>query len=186
MQIRKAKKEDALGIAEVHVKSWIETYTGIVSPKFLESLKVEKRLMLWEKILSSANKEKPVFVAVNDKGKIIGFASFGQERTGKFQAEGELYAIYILKEYQRNKLGLRFLHEGIKEMMEIGFLSMLVWVLEENGNRKFYERLGAEKAGEELDTIGGHEHLELAYVWNDLKSLLQNINSQLKNKNPLE
>jgi L-amino acid N-acyltransferase YncA len=171
MQIRRATKEDALGIAKVHVESWKETYEGIISQSYLDSLKIEDRKPLWEKSLSETADISPVFVAVNLDGEIVGFASFGKERTGKFNADGELYAIYILKAYQRGKLGLRLLHEGLEELLEQNYTSMLVWVLEQNGSRMFYESLQPIKAGEEIDKIAGQEYVELAYVWNDLKSL---------------
>lgn len=179
MQIRRATKEDALGIAKVHVESWKETYEGIISQDYLASLKIEDRKPLWEKNLSETADLSPVFVAVNPGGEIVGFASFGKERTGKFTADGELYAIYILKANQRRKLGLRLLHEGIEALLEQNYTSMLVWVLKQNHSRLFYESLQPNKAGEEIDKIGGQEYVELAYVWNDLKSLKQIVVGKL-------
>jgi L-amino acid N-acyltransferase YncA len=171
MLIRKATKEDANGIAKVHVESWRETYAGIISQDYLDSLKAEVRLPLWKKSLSETLDTSPVFVAVNDENKVVGFASFGKERTGKFKADGELYAIYILKEYQRGKLGLKLLQAGINVLLEQKYSSMLVWVLAENGSRRFYESLQPVKAGKEIVKIGGQDHQEVAFVWEDLNSL---------------
>jgi hypothetical protein len=36
-QIRKAKLEDASGIASVHIESWKTTYKGIVSANYLNA-----------------------------------------------------------------------------------------------------------------------------------------------------
>jgi ribosomal protein S18 acetylase RimI-like enzyme len=179
MQIRRATKEDALGIAKVHVESWKETYEGIISRKYLDSLKIEDRKPLWEKSLAETADISPVFVAVNPAGEIAGFASFGKERTGKFNADGELYAIYILREYQRGKLGLKLMQSGIEELIKQKYTSMLVWVLEQNGSRMFYESLQPIKAREEIVKIAGQEYVELAYVWNDLKSLKQIVLEKL-------
>ncbi|ESU31044.1 hypothetical protein G3A_18835 [Bacillus sp. 17376] len=173
MQIRKASKDDASGIAKVHVRSWQETYQGIVSQDYLDSLQVEDRKPLWEKSLSESADTSPVFVAVNPEGEIVGFASFGKERSGNFKADGELYAIYILKEYQREKLGLRLLKAGLDKLLKQGYESMLVWVLADNESRKFYESLQPKKAGEEVVKIAGKECIEVAYVWRDLKLLHQ-------------
>ena len=177
MQIRKAMKDDASGIAKVHVKSWQETYQGIVSQDYLDSLKVDDREPLWEKSLSQSADTSPVFVAVNSEGEIVGFASFGKERSGKYEADGELYAIYILKEYQRGKLGLRLLQAGLNEMQS---KSMLVWVLADNESRKFYESLKPQKAGEEVVKIAGKEFLEMAYVWKELNNLQQTVKEKLR------
>ncbi|MGV2942503.1 N-acetyltransferase family protein [Mesobacillus sp. LC4] len=177
MEIRKATKDDARGIARVHVKSWQETYEGIISQDYLDSLKMEDREPLWEKSLSESADTSPVFVAVNIEGEIVGFASFGKERTGKFAADGELYAIYILKQYQRGKLGLRLLQAGLDEMQ---FKSMLVWVLADNESRKFYESLQPEQAAEEVVKIAGREYLELAYFWKEINILKKNVNEKLR------
>jgi ribosomal protein S18 acetylase RimI-like enzyme len=173
VQIRKATKDDASGIAKVHVRSWQETYQGMISQDYLDSLKVEDRKPLWEKSLSESADTSPVFVAVNPEGEIVGFASFGKERSGKFNADGELYAIYILKEYQRGKLGLRLLLAGLDDLLKQDYESMLVWVLADNESRKFYESLQPQKAGEEVVKIAGKEYIEVAYIWRDLKLLHQ-------------
>lgn len=180
MEIRKATKDDAKGIAKVHVRSWQETYQGIVSQDYLDSLKMEDRVPLWEKSLSASADSSPVFVAVNPEGEIVGFASFGKERTGNFEADGELYAIYILKEYQRDKLGLRLLQAGLDEMQKLQYQSMLVWVLADNESRKFYESLQPQKAGEEVVKIAGREYLEFAYIWKEINILKQAVKDKLR------
>jgi ribosomal protein S18 acetylase RimI-like enzyme len=179
MQIRKATADDAWGIANVHIESWKETYAGIINQDYLDSLKIEDRLGLWESSLSQIPQQSAVFVAVNPDNEIVGFASFGKERTGKFLTDGELYAIYILKKYQRGKLGLNLLQAGVGQLLEQGYTSMLVWVLEENNSRKFYERLQPIKAGVEVDKIAGKDHVELAYIWGDLQALYQMVKEKL-------
>lgn len=180
MLIRKAIQEDALAIATVHVNSWKETYRGIICQEFLESLKIEERLKLWEEILSQSTDATPVFVAVNSTNEIIGFASFGSERTKKFSADCELYAIYILDSYKRRKIGLELLLVGVDELLKQNYNSMLVWVLEENDSRGFYESLNPRKESEEVDQIGERDHLEIAYVWDNLKLLQQRIADKLR------
>lgn len=180
MKIRRANEHDALGIAKVHITSWKETYKGIVSQHYLDSLKEEDRLKLWEKSLSQKSNASPVFVAINAEQEIVGFASFGKERTGKFEADGELYAVYILEGYKRNKLGLKLLVEGVTDLLNQNYSSMLVWVLEENPSRKFYESLNPRKAGEDWVKIDDREHLEIAYVWEDLQQLKLNVLTKLE------
>jgi Acetyltransferase (GNAT) family. len=50
-----------------------------------------------------------VYVAENKSGKIVGFAAGGRERMGKYMYQGELFAIYILEEYQRQGIGRQLL-----------------------------------------------------------------------------
>jgi len=46
MIIRKAKLDDATGIAKVHVDSWRTTYKGIIPDDFLNNLSYEQRTEL--------------------------------------------------------------------------------------------------------------------------------------------
>lgn len=95
MIIREAIITDAFGIAKVHVDSWRTTYKNIVPDIYLNNLSYERREQLWNDNIS---KDK-VFVAENEHGKIVGFATGGKERNEKFtNFHGELTSIYILKE----------------------------------------------------------------------------------------
>jgi hypothetical protein len=51
MNIREAVIEDARGMAEVHVKSWQETYENIIEESYLSKLKVDDRYELWKKLI---------------------------------------------------------------------------------------------------------------------------------------
>lgn len=180
MIIRKADNGDAHGIAKVHVKSWKETYKGIISQEYLEGLNVDDRLLLWENILSSPKDEAPVYVTVNNKGEIIGFASFGIERSAMQPTAGELYAVYLLEEYKRNGLGTMLLYEGLKDLMQQGFDSLLVWVLAENPSLQFYEHFVPKKEAVENAQIGSSFYEEIAYKWSNLNDLLLKIKNEIK------
>ena len=92
MKVRVANLSDANGIALVHVDSWRTTYRNILPEEFLMNLSYKRREQLWETNIPKNN----VFVAENDEGKIIGFASGGKERNGKYKEyQGELSSIYI-------------------------------------------------------------------------------------------
>ncbi|WP_396126184.1 GNAT family N-acetyltransferase [Anaerobacillus sp. CMMVII] len=89
-------------------------------------------------------------MAENSEGEIVGFSSGGKERSGKYNGyNGELYAIYVLKEYQGQGYGKALVKPIIDEISGMGLNSMLVLVLEDNTSRLFYEALG----GKNLDAV---------------------------------
>ena len=103
--IRKATAGDAPALAVVHVRSWQESYAHILSPDFLAGLSVEHRQRFWERILSDTESEEVAFVADQESVGVVGFALAGPAReTADF--DGEMYAIYLLAEYQRCGFGL--------------------------------------------------------------------------------
>lgn len=177
--IRRAVLEDTRAIAEVHVKSWQETYKGILDQNFLDNLKVESREKIWLEALTSKKEIVPVFAAETDEGQIVGFASFGPERTKRFGVDGELYAVYLLEKYQGNQIGTNLFLAGVKELSKVGFSSVLVWVLADNKSRQFYEKFHPEKANEEEITIAGTKCVEIPFVWRDIKGLIYSLEKSI-------
>lgn len=173
IHIRTAKIEDAPHIAKVHVDSWRTTYAGIVPDAFLyENLTYESRTKSWEKQLQAD--ETTILVAENKQGELIGFASGGRERSGKYKhVDGELYAIYLLQTYQGQKIGFALVEAMAQSLLKQEFSAMLVWVLEQNSAKYFYEKLGGKRVDSDRLIISGKSLLEIAYVWDNLKQLAQ-------------
>lgn len=173
--IRDACIEDSPAIARVHIDSWRTTYKGIVPSEVLENLSYQERQELWHDRLADQNQRGCILVAQEDHGDILGFASGGQERTGKYGYDGELYAIYILENHQRQGIGTSLTRGIAKYLYQEGYTSMLVWVLAENPSRNFYQRLGGEEVAEQGITIGAAELSEIAYGWHDLSMLVKQL-----------
>ena len=92
MLIREASPTDAAAIARVHVDSWRTTYAGIVPADYLADLSYARREQSWHDLLSTPIPSRCVYVAAQDTGEIVGFASGGPERSGNAIYRGELYA----------------------------------------------------------------------------------------------
>ncbi|MDK7669328.1 GNAT family N-acetyltransferase [Cytobacillus oceanisediminis] len=168
MNIRKAVLNDAKGIAKVHVDSWRTTYKNIISDEFLNNLSYQRREELWINNIPKGN----VFVAENDNGEIVGFSSGGIERSGKYKEyQGELSSIYILKEFQGQGIGKALTNPVIKEIEKLGINSMLVFVLEENDSRFFYETIGGMIIDKIEVEIAGKKLKELVYGWDNIRTL---------------
>ncbi|TMU82248.1 GNAT family N-acetyltransferase [Bacillus sp. BHET2] len=161
MYFRKAVLKDALGLAHVHINSWRTTYKGIVSEEYLQSLSIEARERKWVEILSDYHQ---THVCEMENGKIAGFVSFGKERSGEY--EGELYAIYLLKEYQRKGIGKKLFEIATKELKNQGFNSMWIWVLKDNQSKHFYYTYNPSIVKEEVLYIGGVAYLEEGILLN--------------------
>ena len=167
MRIREAVLEDAEGIARVHVDSWRTTYKGIVSDTVLQQLSYEQRAENWRRGIG----KNALYVAEDDSGNIVGFATGGKERSGNYDADGELYAIYLLKEVQGQGIGKKLTHLIARNLQDRGFGSMLVWVLDQNPSKQFYESLGGQPIDEALIDIGGEEFKEIAFFWDNIDSI---------------
>jgi GNAT superfamily N-acetyltransferase len=175
MLIREASPTDGAAIARVHVDSWRTTYAGIVPADYLTNLSYARREQFWRDILSTPAPLGCVYVAAQDTGEVVGFASGGPERSGHAVYRGELYAIYLLAPYQRQGLGRRLTLAVVQRLLQCGLSSMLVWVLAANPGRAFYATLGGQHVDEKEVTIGTVPLLEVAYGWSDLHALVQRL-----------
>jgi GNAT superfamily N-acetyltransferase len=173
MRIRLAQPTDAAALARIHVDTWRTTYTGIVPDAHLASLSYEARAKRWEETLGAKDSSVFVFVAEDDDGQVVGFAVGGPERSGDPIYTGELYGIYLLKDYQRKGMGRQLVAAVVHRLLQMGYPSMLIWVLAQNPSRKFYAALGGQPVREQKIVIGGATLLEVAYGWQDIRPLAQ-------------
>lgn len=81
-----------------------------------------------------------IFVA-KDEDKVVGFVGYGAYRDNSLPETGEVYSIYILKEYYDQNVGYKLMSAAIEKLSE--YKKIAVWVLECNHRAiKFYERCG--------------------------------------------
>lgn len=132
-------EEEIRGKAYVHWKSWQESYPGLVDAGYLQRLTLEnceERAFRWR---------ADTWVAKLD-GQVVGFACCGPDR--ETPGAGEVYAIYVLEDFQKRKIGLRLMRLCLEELR--GCQRVYVWVLADNAKAIcFYEQLGFRRDGEE-------------------------------------
>lgn len=114
-----------------------------------------------------------IFVAENAACDVIGFISGGKEREADVVNESELYAIYLLAEYQGQGIGAALTAQLVNQLVAQRYQMMRVWVLEGNPAQGFYERLGGRRSGEKPLSMGDQQFVELAYSWSNLAGLQQ-------------
>ena len=169
--IRPALENDGPGIARVHVESWKTTYAGIFPEAVLTALSVEKRAHFWRGNLAAPKPDSVTLVACDPTGSVVGFVDGGKERTGQLGRDGELYAIYLLRATQRQGVGRLLVRYFVRELRLRGFTSMVVWVLDANPSKKFYEALGGQVISQQYIERDGQSYLEVAFGWDDLSTL---------------
>ena len=173
MRIREANIDDSAGIARVRVDTWRTTYAGIVPDDHLAGLSYGQDERRRRERFPTPDDARFVYVAEENSGEIVGYASAGPERGGDPEYKGELYAIYLLPAYQRKGIGRQLTLTVARRLLQQGFRSMLVWVLVENPSRGFYKALGGKPLYEKPLVIGGAELIKVAYGWQDLHKLVK-------------
>ena len=171
-RIRDARPADAAAIARVHVDTWRTAYRGIVSEDPLQSLCYETSAERHqERLARQAETDLVSLVAVWEGGEIVGFVNAGAERKGISGFDAEVYAVYVLEAYQGKGVGRALLAGTARQLARDGFSSVILWALEANAARGFYEVLGGAFVKADTIEIGGEELPVVSYGWPDLDSL---------------
>ena len=160
MEIRKAgTEEDLNGKAYVHYNAWKEAYTGLVDQAFLDSRTYEQSVQSAHRAFDNGY---VTYIAV-ENGKVIGFADFGAYRGEDIANAGEVYAIYLLKEYYGKGAGTALMNEALSRMNK--YERAAVWVLQ--GNERaigFYRKCGFDPDGAEQTVALGKEAVMIRMV----------------------
>ena len=102
------------------------------------------------RIITGEVKRLPVitdFIAKEDS-HVIGFVDYGPYLEDGLNNAGEVYAIYILKQYYGKGIGYSLMQAALESLKE--YQQVVVWVLEKNERAiHFYMRCGFTDDGEE-------------------------------------
>lgn len=181
--IRRARPSDAAAIGAVHVATWRSCYAGILPDAYLAGLSVMRHAAGYEQAITDRSHGHAVFVAVasgaeappglegREGGVVIGFASGGRARRPGI-AEGEVDTLYLLEDYRDRGVGRRLMRAMAAHLAAVGCRSAMLWVLEANPSRWFYQRLGGRPVARETICFAGQSMDQLAYAWDPIDTLL--------------
>jgi ribosomal protein S18 acetylase RimI-like enzyme len=161
---------DAEEIGRVHVQCWQESYAHLLPADFLKELSVDARVVQWKKAISDPD----VFVRVaRDAGRIAGFVSCGEAREDAAkEADGEIFAIYILKVYHGRRIGRGLIAAAARYWLAKGGRSLFVLSMTDNKKAAaFYEALGGLQVYQGSLEIAGASVGERGQLFNNLAEL---------------
>jgi ribosomal protein S18 acetylase RimI-like enzyme len=167
--LRRAVPGDAIGIADTFVETWQATYPGLVPDRVLVRMSKESQARYWEGVTANRLGDDFVIVAVNARGRVLGFGSAGPDRDGT-PHRGEIQTLYLRPDFQGRGLGRALIDGLLGELRERGFADAIVWVLAGNPARFFYERVGGRKVQERSETLWNEKLPQIGYLWPDLEA----------------
>ncbi|HEY7791534.1 MAG TPA: GNAT family N-acetyltransferase, partial [Vicinamibacterales bacterium] len=133
--IRPALPDDADAIARIHVASWQHTYADLLPADFLSHLSIADDARRWRRTMIDARPRLFVYVAER-AGALTGFAVGGPNHLHDELYAGELQAIYLDPECERQGIGTALVRATAAHLAELGMPSMIVWVLAGNSARR--------------------------------------------------
>lgn len=138
--VRPAAPGDADGIAEVHIRTWQETYAHLLPASYLDGLDVATRAADWRRTLTSSSAAPP-WVAL-DGDRIVGFALSGPARDEDPPRPFQLYAINVIASAHGSGAGQALFDAAV------GDSPAYLWAADDNPRAEaFYRRNGFVRDG---------------------------------------
>jgi ribosomal protein S18 acetylase RimI-like enzyme len=161
---------DVEEISRVHVQCWQESYAGLLPDEFLKNLSIDARIAQWRQTVS----DPQVFTLVaREAERIVGFVSCGPARESAAKgADGEIFAIYILKAYHGRKFGRALIAAAARFWLSKGGRKLIVLSMAGNIQAAaFYQALGGVEVYEGSFEIAGTRIADKGHIFNNLAEL---------------
>ena len=184
--IRPAAAADEPIITEIRRETWLAAYAQIIDPEIIERVTAPR-----DGASAAPPPDRTSLVAVAspgdglaDAGAIVGYASFGPERTvasvasvgsgtppgalspaGLAGEKGELYALYVAPAHWSTGAGRALTDAALDGLRAAGYRRVVLWTLIENARaRGFYDKAGfaPDGATNVLPALGKVEELRYA------------------------
>jgi ribosomal protein S18 acetylase RimI-like enzyme len=170
ISIRPPQPTDARAIARCHVAAWRDSYRPLIAEAILSRPSIEDDYVRkWNDRLRQP--DSLIFIAEDGPSELLGFIQGGRERTGRTDYEGEIYSVYVLKEYRGQGIGRKLFRQFAASLLENQITSAIVWVFEENQGRHCYAAWGGEPIATAPIKVGEQELVQVAYGWRDLRGI---------------
>ncbi len=172
IEIRVSLATDAAAIALVRRESWHAAYAGIIAAPI-----IDRATALGGGAADPPPYRRTLVAEAGEHPAVVGYASFGPERSvaspapGPLTADGmagrvgELYALYVAPAWWSAGVGRALMGSVLTALRADGYGRAVLWVLADNRRaRRFYERAGFSTDGGSniLAGLGGVEEVRYA------------------------
>ena len=164
MEQKRAGIADVPDISRIHAQSWKSAYKGIIPQAYLDDLKEDFWVAAFDGWIS--NNLLTVQLMVDEQCP-VGCIAYGKSRDEALPGWGEIVSIYLLPEYFGKGVGELLLQSAIKDMKNMGFEKIYLWVLEENLRaQKFYQKCGFSFTDDKISfEIAGKQLVDVRFVY---------------------
>ncbi len=165
--IRRARPADAEAVARIYVESWRDTYPLVLPARLLSNMTVGGQSARWRNAIAIAAREA-VYVAEDDKGRLLGMTSMGRARDSGLGYDSEIYTLYVDPAVTGRGIGRALLAGAFSALSERGHTRCVIWAHAGNPARFFYERMGGRLVAERTTSMMGVPVPEAAFGWTKL------------------
>jgi len=165
--IRAARPEDAGAIARIQVDSYRSAHAGILPQDYLDQLSYDEQESDWFELLTSGTPEVILVAAAGDS-QLAGYALGRAQASCGAPYDSELVSLHVRRALHRRGIGRMLVSAMAASLASRGCRAMMLWVLEANPARAFYEHLDATLLEGHKLFVGARE---VPYGWPDIQMI---------------
>lgn len=144
--IKEVSIEDIKDLIELNIKTWKETYQGILPNSFLEFLENKKEELIKEEeerfIDDKLDGTRKYLFKIDDIS--VGYLVIGRCGLQEYNDLGELNALYLLEKKKKKDYGKMLFERATKELKSMGFTEMIIGVIKDTPSNDFFLSRGAK------------------------------------------
>jgi GNAT superfamily N-acetyltransferase len=191
MLIRKAEVEDSTAIASVEVAceralfeeaganpdaSEMFGFTRDPSDEFNKLPIFEKLTIHWQRLISTDEDYRFIYVAVNDAAEIVGVAVGLRLLARRSLQDSMLSTVDVLPAYRHQGIGRQLILVTALRLRQEGGTSLYLHTMLRDPARRMFERLGGTLMEEMINSHSTEEKriefFESIYAWSDINQLI--------------
>lgn len=162
IDIRRARPEDAVALAEAHDEAWRTAYLGLIPGPELDKLVARRGPSWWDSAIRRGSRIS--LLVFGDE--IAGYANYGRNRAKSLPYGGEVYELYLRPEYQGLGFGQKLFAMAKRDLAQVGHTGLVVWALSDNDAAiGFYRALGGRAVARSTERFGAKVLDKVAFAW---------------------
>lgn len=175
IEIKELTLEDIPDYVKVDTLAWQESYKGLIADSILDEVVnnienyIQKQINKFDNDKNN-NIKKFVFKVNNEA---VGMTGIGKSTYEKYEDIGELYSLYLLNKVKKKGYGKMLFYHDVKELIGLGFNSMVIGCLVNNPANDFYKHMGGKLIEVITKKIKGYNMTENIYYYENLKELIK-------------
>ena len=175
IEIKELTLEDIPDYVKVNTLAWQESYKGLIADSILDEVlnnvedSIQKQINKFDN--DKKNNIKKFVFKVNNEA--VGMTGIGKSTYEKYEDIGELYSLYLLNKVKKKEYGKMLFYHDVKELIGLGFNSMVIGCLVNNPANNFYKHMGGKLIEVVTKKIKGYNMKENIYNYENLKELIK-------------
>lgn len=162
IDIRRARAEDAVSLAETHDDAWRAAYRGLIPGPELEKLVTRRGPSWWDAAIRRGSRISLLMFG----DEIAGYTNYGRNRAKSLPYGGEVYELYLRPEYQGLGFGRKLFAMAKRDLTQAGHSGLVVWALTDNDPAvSFYRSMGGRAVARSTERFGTKVLDKVAFAW---------------------